>query len=297
MCIRTQLETGELKVDATQAADPDLRPGYSAVQSGCYALELLSCTYGTRASCFGLTILDDEMFLWHYDACGIVYTDESLSFVDDFEDAVATIVAIVNCTAEQFGALPSSVMEPRTPYPTGFPPESLLDNTFDVVQPSSDALHVSLRQPLNIQYTITGRRSFIYTANVTPIPHGYKKDAVIVKFSYQVSTRKPENDLVARAQKCGVHHLPEIHGSRDLWLLKDRARDLTEKRKDLLSRLGLRVKGKREDPPVYEDRILRAIVYTGYLSIRDLFAEHIELVPIMVEQMIDCTQDSFSDTP
>ena len=98
--IRADLEKGEFKIDPNQPIPPHLRPGASAVQSGCYALEVLSCTYGTRASCFGLTVLDDEIFLWHYDACGIMYTDESLSFVDDFEDAVAVIVGILNCNAQ-----------------------------------------------------------------------------------------------------------------------------------------------------------------------------------------------------
>ena len=69
--------------------------------------------------------------------------------------------------------------------------------------------------------------------------------------------------------------------------MKDRSRDVSEKRKGLLKRLGLRIKGEVE--PAYEDRIFRAIVYTEYFSIRDLFAEHVELVPIMVDQMIDCT--------
>ena len=40
---------------------------------------------------------------------------------------------------------------------------------------------------------------------------------------------------------------------------------------------------------MYEDRVFRAIVYPQYHSIKELFTDCFELIPIMVEQIIDCT--------
>ena len=104
-------------------------------------------------------------------------------------------------------------------------------------------------------------------------------------FTYQVSTRPRESDLVAPARDAGVEHIPEVHGWDDLWTLKDSAEEVYRRRKEYMKRLGLDI---AEKVPVGEDRILRAIVYTEYLPIRELFTGNPELIPIMVDQMLDC---------
>ena len=286
--MRPKFRRGDYDYDGAKTLLPEERASAAAVQSGCYALEALSCTYGTRLSCFAVTIIDDKIYLWHYNACGIVYSDQVLSFVDDFEDAVVVILAMVNANPERFGALPNSVMAPPKPYPyaTKFPPSTLLQNRFELRGAKrGDKYVVVLRKPLNAQYTITGRRSFVYTARITPSPKGYGKTGIIVKFSYQVATRTAESALVSHAKSCGVEHLPDIHGSEDLMTLKDNAQEVYRRRKKYMKRLGISIS---DEKPFCEDRILRGIVYTEYLSLRDLFGEHVELLPIMVDQMLDC---------
>ena len=211
-----------------------------------------------------------------------------LSLVDDFEDAAAVIIALVNATPERFGALPSSIVKPPRPYPdyTTFPPTSLLENHIFVVgKGGASKYKATLRKPLNAQYTITGRRSFVYTARINPVPAGRDDDCSIVKFSYQVSTRSRENDLLGKARDAGVEHLPEVLGWDDLWTLKDSAEEVHRRRKAYMKRLGLELS---DAAPIGEDRILRAIVYAEYFPIRELFAGNPELMPIMVNQMIDC---------
>ena len=62
--------------------------------------------------------------------------------------------------------------------------------------------------------------------------------------------------------------------SADVWKLSDGVRNVFYE-----------LSGHRAE---YEDKILRAIVYTRYASIKDLFAERCELIPVMVDQLIDC---------
>ena len=122
-----------------------------------------------------------------------------------------------------------------------------------------------------------------------PIPNNYRKDLVIVKFSYQLTTLKPENRLVQLARNRGVEHIPEIYASQDLWLLEDRARIADEKLRAEIEQYVAECGGPSAGcKKAYEDRVFRAIAYTAYRSIRDLFAEKWELIPVMVDQMIDC---------
>ncbi|KAJ3531015.1 hypothetical protein NM688_g7634 [Phlebia brevispora] len=248
--------------------------GEAAIQSGSYALELLSCTYGTRAHCFSFVLKDDKMTLWFYDASGVVYTKECISLVSDFEVFAAVIVAFACCTPEQFGSMPLSIMKSTGPA-RHIPPENLTKYKLTMTHPlQNKKVTVTLDKSLFTQYTLTGRRSFLYTIKTTPTVSS--KD-MIVKFSYQVCTRKAEQDLVAIARKAGVKHLPRIHMWGELWKLSDGIRKVFYR--------------KSKGTAKYEDRTLRAIVYTQYASIKDLFSRSCELIPVMVDQMIDCLHD------
>ncbi|KAJ3543285.1 hypothetical protein NM688_g5874 [Phlebia brevispora] len=249
--------------------------GVAAVQSGAYALELLSCTYGTRVHCFSFVVKNDKMSLWYYDSSGVIYTKEFISIVEDFETFAAVIVGFACCSTEQFGVLPSSVLKAPTPSPRTLLPADLQNRTLTMTLPvSKTKVAVTLQKPLFTQYTLTGRRSFLYTIKTTT---GMSTKDMIIKFSYQVCTRKAEQDLVSIARTAGVKHLPRIHMWAELWKLSEGAR-----------RVFLRKsKGKAD----FEDRTLRAIVYTQYASIKELFTQHCELIPVMVDQMIDCLHD------
>ena len=269
--------------------DPGAVRGAAAVQCAGYAVEVLSGTYGSRTSCFGIVVVDDRLSFWHYDAASIVYTAQKLSFILDFEAAAAAILAIADCTAEHFGAIPSSVMKPPRAYPQSFPPRTLRGYSFSM--PSLDGRNtfkLTLQDPVNISYGFTGRRSFIYTAAIRPIPDGYAKKSVIVKFSYQVNTRQPENVIVKLARDSGVDHIPDIHAYKDLWVLEDGTRTADERYRAAMERYGVTTDADKNQEKRYEDRVLRAIAYTAYESIRVLFKEKWELIPVMVDQMIDC---------
>ena len=269
--------------------DPSAVRGEGSVQCASYAAELLSGTYGSRVSCFGVVVVDDLLFFWHYDPTSIVYTAQKLSFILDFEAAAAAILAIADCTAERFGAIPSSVMEPPQPYPQIFPPCTLRGYSFSM--PSVDgrnAFRCTLQDPVNTSYGLTGRRSFIYTATIRPTPDGYSKNSVIVKFSYQLNTRQPENAIVKLAHDSGIDHIPDIHAYEDLWLLEDGRRTMDQRCRSTMERHGAVTDTDNIEEKRYEDRVLRATAYTAYESIRVLFKEKWELIPLMVDQMIDC---------
>ena len=276
----------------------DVPGGPSALQSGSYALEALSGCRGTRASCFGSVLRDDWLHLWYYNPCGIVYTRQALSLIHDFEKFAAIVIAIVGCTPEYFGGFPTTVMKPLSPNPEAFPPSDLTSNTFYVRRvKGKQKLHVTLAASVTTSYGLTGRRSFIYFAEVTPgvDPKKENKSEVIVKFSYQAAHRALEQGIIERARKAGIGHLPVVHAWEDLWRLEDSSRVLAVRRKQRKTHASKEAIEKELEAaktihgfPLYEDRILRAIVYPQYQSIKDLFTDCFELIPIMVEQMIDC---------
>ncbi|KAJ3556845.1 hypothetical protein NM688_g1796 [Phlebia brevispora] len=242
----------------------------AAIQSGAYALEVLSCTYGTRSFCHGAVLKDEKVSLWYYDAAGIVYTKQYLSLVRDFEKVAAIIVGSACCAPEQFGAIPTSVMKPSIPHSKGFPPDNLRGSTLNVRHPTTGKrVRITLKDSLYTQYVLLGRRTFTYTMKAPSI----SKSELIAKFAYQVTTRRPEHELVTIACEAGVKHLPVIHMWADLWKMSEGTR---------------RIFFGSDEQEKYEDRTLRMIVYARYSSIKDLFPKRCELIPIMVEQMIDC---------
>lgn len=243
-----------------------------AIQAASYALELLSCTHGTRASCFSSILIDDGISLWYYDAAGVVYTAEFVSLIDDFEIFAAIIVGFANCTPEQFGVLPCSVVQPHVPYSRKFPPENLDEHTLYLSHPATgERVAVTLDQSIFAAYGMLGRRTFLYSINTDPI---VSDKELIMKMSYQASTRRQEYQLVRTARKAKVGHLPKVHMWGDLWKLSDGVRSAFYTKSD----------GRAE----YEDRTLRAIVYTRYTPSRDVLADDCRLIPLMVDQMLDC---------
>ena len=82
------------------------------------------------------------------------------------------------------------------------------------------------------------------------------------------------HELLSIALKAGVKHLPAVHMWADLCKLSDGMRGL------FYEQMG----GEAS----YEDRNLRAIVYTEYCPIKKLFSERCDLIPVMVDQIISC---------
>ncbi|PSR73869.1 hypothetical protein PHLCEN_2v10316, partial [Hermanssonia centrifuga] len=254
------------------------------VQSGGYALEAAACTYGTRSSCLGIVLDNDVMSLWYYDAAGYVSVNQCLSLLADFEKVVAIFVGFACLGHERWGAIPSVISPPTSaPYPTNFPPESLNDHSFVLPRRlnSKQMVRVTLTEPCFTQYNLVGRRTFLYDIKTDTV---ISKKPLVVKLSYQVVTRKREDQLLTRAKKAKVGHLPEFHLWGDLWNMSDGIRQIFY---ETSSRLSEDERGVA----TYEDRTLRALVYTKYLPLKTLFSESCELIPVMVDQILDCLHD------
>ncbi|PSR74565.1 hypothetical protein PHLCEN_2v9742 [Hermanssonia centrifuga] len=246
------------------------------LQAGGYALEIASCTYGTRLFSTGVVLEDDRTSLWCYDAAGVVRTQETLSLFGDFEKVAAILVAFACCEPSQWGSLPPSIVTPPSsaPYPKHFPPKNLKGHTLEMRLPiSKEKVLVTLGKPIFTQYNLVGRRTFLYEIKTDSET---LTKPMVAKFSYQVTTRKAEQKLLRRAMKAGVKHLPEVHMWKDFWKLSEGARAIFH---------------EHDKDDQYEDRVFRGLVYTQYFPLKELFSKSCELIPRMIDQMLDCLHD------
>ena len=267
-----------------KSTDPKDRKQDGACQAGAYALELLSCTYGSRMSCLSAILDDDIMSFWCYKPTGILYTTQYVSLVRDFETAAAIIIAFARCTPEEFGVFPRNIIKPPNLRSTKLPLPNLSGSHLSLKHPTSDQqICVTLGDHVFTQYSLTGRRTFVYKADTTP---SVTSERLIIKFSFQVTTRTPEHELVSLARDAGVGHLPEVHLWQDLWEVEDVARSVYRLRCRNAEK-GVGTATKPEEPDC-EDRKFRAIVYTEYYPLRMLLPRHPELIPVMVDQILDC---------
>ncbi|THG94234.1 hypothetical protein EW026_g7196 [Hermanssonia centrifuga] len=246
------------------------------LQAGGYALEIASCTYGTRLFSTGVVLEDDRTSLWYYDAAGVVRTQETLSLFGDFEKVAAILVAFACCEPSQWGSLPPSIVTPPSsaPYPKHFPPKNLKGHTLEMRLPiTKEKVLITLGKPIFTQYNLVGRRTFLYEIKTDSKT---LTKPMVAKFSYQVTTRKAEQKLLRRAKKAGVKHLPEVHMWKDFWKLSEGARAIFH---------------EHDKDDQYEDRVFRGLVYTQYFPLKELFSKSCELIPRMVDQMLDCLHD------
>ncbi|KAJ3524518.1 hypothetical protein NM688_g8544 [Phlebia brevispora] len=277
-CVRLPEPPSSAKenMDSEEREPYDLRA--AAIQTGSYALETLACTFGTRLFCVNILFQNDRLYLWYYDACGFVYTD-SISFIEDFERTAALFVGVACATPAQLGALPPVIKPPRlAPYPENWPPENLNGHTIKIPRTvrgpngkgtRTQDVHLTLQDSVFTQYIVAGRRTFVYTVKTRP---NISKGKLIVKLSYQVSRRWKEHELIDKATKAGIGHLPTVHAYGDLWKMSD----------------GVRGVFYKKEKTEYEDRTLRAIIYSKYLPLETLFPTSPESIPVMADQMIDC---------
>ncbi len=132
-------------------------------------------------------------------------------------------------------------------------------------------VRVTLQDPVFTQYSLIGRRTFLYVIKTNSRK---VKKPMVAKFSYQVTSRKREQDILEVAREAGVEHLPEVHMWEDFWTMSEGVRAIFFDRRD----------PDRD----YEDRVFRGIVYSQYFPLKDLFSKSCELIPTMVYQMLDC---------
>lgn len=251
------------------AAGPEV-----TVQAASYALEVLSCTNGTRIYSLGLVFRDDRLSLWYYDASGLVRSTEELSLVEDFEKVSAALVGLACSDAEKWGAMPVLRPPRQKAFPKNFPASDLSGFTFDVQLPGDgESAEIRLRESIFCQYALVGRRTFVYAATITDKHLQDRLGKVfVVKFSQQVESRVSEHHIINIARDAGVKNIPEVFFSNDLWELKDGPR---------------KVFHPQGDRP-YDNRILRALVCKKYTPLQVVLLEHPEYLPQMVEEMLDC---------
>ena len=249
--------------------------GQAALQAASYALEMMACTYGTRLYALCLILQDDVITLWFYDACGVIYTVQYVSILRNFETFAAIIISLAALSHEQFGMLPASIMIPHKPYYRKFPPERLDETTLYIPDPlTSERVEVTLDQSIYAQYVMVGRRTFLYSV----AKNSRTAQDLIMKFSYQVTTRAKEEDIVAAAKRKKIAHLPDVCMSADLWHMSDGVRSA------FCDAEGMKIE--------FEDRSLRAVSYPKYRPLKDLFVDRCDLIPVMVDQMLDCEYHS-----
>lgn len=248
------------------------------VQAASYALEVLSCTNGTRVYSVGLIFRDDRLSLWYYDASGLVKSTEELSLIEDFEKVAAVLVALASCDATGWGAMPVLKPPPRKSFPENFPSTDLSGFTFEIATPPHEGgctARIRLKDAIFCQYALVGRRTFVYSAETTT--KSLKKTlgkVFVVKFSQQVESRTPENEIIAIVTAAGVRHLPKTYFSSDLWQLRDGPRRIFH--------------GEDNCDQLYDNRILRVLVCKKYTPLQVVLLKHPEYLPQMICEMLDC---------
>ena len=116
---------------------------------------------------------------------------------------------------------------------------------------------------------------------------------VCLRFSYQLASKTDGLELLHHAAESGVGNLPTVLAQADLWTLEDRSREVALRKKRVarakVAEVERELSAQRDEDGSlkYEDRVLCATVYPDYGSISDLFVEHYELIPIMVDQLMD----------
>ncbi|THH01620.1 hypothetical protein EW026_g1113 [Hermanssonia centrifuga] len=199
-------------------------------------------------------VMEDEMTsLWYYDAAGIVHTKETPPLFDDFEEIDAVLVGFSCCEFSQWGSLPLDVIKPpaSSPCPESFPPRTLKGYTLEMTLPNCTE-----KVFLTLQDPIFMPYSLVgrrtFLYKITTNSRTSKKP-MVAKFSYQCI--------------CG----------EDFWKMSESVRAIFHEH------VGT------DDG--YEDRVFRGLVYTEYLPLKQLFSEPCDLLPTMINQMLDCLFD------
>ncbi|KAF7800346.1 hypothetical protein EIP86_011596 [Pleurotus ostreatoroseus] len=277
---RARVAEKSRNLDETPARSPtpsidDLVNDYTARYAASIALDTLSDSIGSRLFCVNVGMQGDMINLWYYDASGCIFTHEGISLLKDFEKAAALLIGIANCTPEHLGALPSTAVCPpaSAPYPEHWPPRNLKGHTITLKHVSEDrTATIQLRNGMSTKYMVEGTRSAVYSVeaneDVTDSP-------MVAKLSYQLCDQRHEEAMVLVARKAGIEHIPEIHLAGDLWTMSD----------------GVRQIFFEQGGVAYDNRTLRAVVYTRYQHLDTLFWEHPEHIPEMASQMLDCLHD------
>lgn len=211
-----------------------------------YALEMMSAT-GNRRHVLGVAARDFHTFLCYFDRAGSICSTP-IHFIDDEIHFIAAFIALSICTSTRLGFEPC--IEP--PPLSGKPATSIEGCHIEV-----EGRRFILDRVVHSATTLVGRGTAVYAArpggmswfeeDIHPSFDRDMPDVVIVKLSWQVTSRPLEDELFRWAADKGVDGVAKLYYSC-----------VVDKLSDCL-------RGNLVPPDEYEDRELR-IQVIGPLS-------------------------------
>ncbi|KAJ3487009.1 hypothetical protein NLI96_g3836 [Meripilus lineatus] len=261
-----------------------------------YALELLSCTSGTRTHSLQLYVDGHRLKLWYYDAGGIIHS-EWMYWMHDLPKFASIIIAFAQLNMGPWGigdipnlkpppiSTPSNPTSPTSPLPKSLSGYTLVMSR-EAKNGSPQQVKVTLQNEVFIQNRLVGRRTIVYDIKTEP---KISEKPLVLKMSMQASSRVPENEFLQDARSSGMDHLPEVH----LWSTKESEWHLSQGVWGKLFPLQEANKepadATKEPEDVseqYEDRCQRLIVFTKYKPVEGILCAQ-NLHYIMM-QLINC---------
>jgi len=228
-----------------------------------YALEILGSTSGTRHHAFGILMRGLSMELWYYDAAGIISTENTISMEQEFGLFAAVIIGFYHCSTQRWGHLDIITHSLTQGTPSTFPLRTLEGGTIDI-----KGAQIVFKHRICCQCALVGHRTAVYGATVM---QAGKPDLLgVIKMSYQVVTWTPEWEFIQKGQDHKVEHLPEVIACQDFTKFSGGV-------------WGALFPGNGN---MYEDRVLRMIVFPQYTPIYDII--DVNNFASILHQLVDC---------
>lgn len=221
-------------------------------QIASYAMELFSIT-GLRSHALGMLIIDREIKLCYFDREGCIVTD-SFDFIEEFDRFATIVVSLHLLDAHQWG------FHPFLDVPNGLLPHVGVDDK--AVTMTVEEVTLRVTDVRYQQYGLVGRGTTVFDAVVIKGPEEILDEKVVVKSSWQVTTRLREDEIIRTARERLLNNseyakyadnIPEVYASRQ-------GPNLSSIRSNIVSNCDVD----------YEDRIVRIIVLPCYEHIGDL---------------------------
>ncbi|KAH9896006.1 hypothetical protein C8Q73DRAFT_780874 [Cubamyces lactineus] len=256
----------------------ELEAGLQALNG---ALLIVYHSKGTRLSSLAITLCGTAVTFWYIDPCGIVISDGGLCLVKDFADFAAAVVALECLDASGWGVIQRLIL------PEGMSTGDLLfagtlrGCSFDIPGDSAaDRMQhrITFAECMHLSYALVGRRTLVYDAQANPPFKSQKPgECIVAKFSYQVTTRVAEHELIARAHEKNVPYIPTVYGHCDLF-------DIESLQDSIRARIVKHCGAFYN----YENRVARIIVIKMYTPLlQRLREEPLDLVR-MVDHISEC---------
>ncbi|CAL1697091.1 unnamed protein product [Somion occarium] len=247
-------------------------------QMATYALEMLSCTRGTRLYFFQCLVMGDIVEFWYSDASGIVRSHQ-ISWIREFEKFAAFLVAMACCDHSRFGMVVPNLSPPAEDFNPSLPPASLNGYSTTMKHPTIGIdVKVTLGREVFTQYSLIGRKTCVYDVTTEP---PISDEPLVMKMSLQSVCRTPEQDLLALAEGFPVsEHLPKVYmwtARATEWRLSDGVRGRFFKRND-------------EDKE-YEERCQRFILFKKYKQLETVLSP--QNMDHVFNQLLDCLHDLY----